>query len=553
MEKRIEWPGWETVRVIGRGSFGTVYEIKRDVFGKTEYAALKVISIPETEEELEELYNEGYDEASVSTHYKGYLEEIVREYSLMLDLKGASNVVYCDDLSYKPHADGIGWDIFIKMELLTPLKKAASKAYDEKQVIKLGIDMCKALEVCKDKKIIHRDIKPENIFVSDTGDYKLGDFGVAKVEEKTVTGTKIGTFEYMAPEVYNNKPYGIASDIYSLGLVMYWLMNDKRTPFLPDAAAIPSASEKEEARNRRFRGEAIPAPKYGSSELQRVVLKACAFNTNDRFSTPKELHKALEECLNPQVKKEKAPPKKEEKKEVKQEKNPDAKVDLKISAEEARAGCKKRITLPETGKILYVTVPAGCPDGNVICLVGKGYQKMPAASPGDVYVRVLIDSEAKTTPKTSKKTEAVVALTKSECGTGVVKTVQIDGKKVGINIPAGSRFGETKNVNRVDGEGKVRIHICALKYDYKMFAKGCKDYPEELLRMYAQKTASADYIISTIILVIAMIFVGAVMPNPLLFGVIGIIYIINMANTGMQIKKNKQLAKEELKRRGLDK
>ena len=76
--RRIEWPGWETVRVIGRGSFGTVYEIKRDVFGKTEYAALKVISIPETEEELEELYNEGYDEVSVSTHYKGYLEEIVR-------------------------------------------------------------------------------------------------------------------------------------------------------------------------------------------------------------------------------------------------------------------------------------------------------------------------------------------------------------------------------------------------------------------------------------------------------------------------------------------
>jgi len=290
---KINWPGWKTVRIIGRGSFGTVYEIRREVFGHTETAALKVISIPESAEELEELRNEGYDAASISSHYKGYLEEIVREYSLMLDLKGNSNVVYCDDLQYMQHSDGIGWDICIKMELLTSLKASLGQVYDEKQVIRLGTDLCQALTHCHGQHIIHRDIKPENIFVSKTGDYKLGDFGVAKITDKTATGTKIGTYDYMSPEVYHGQHYGHGADLYSLGLVLYWMMNNRRTPLLPAAPQIPSAGEKESARNRRFSGENLPPPVNGSEALKRVVLKACAYDPKERYQSAQEMMNAL--------------------------------------------------------------------------------------------------------------------------------------------------------------------------------------------------------------------------------------------------------------------
>jgi len=293
MGEMILWPGWETVRIIGRGSFGTVYEIRREVFGHTETAALKVISIPESAEELEELRNEGYDAASISSHYKGYLEEIVREYSLMLDLKGNSNVVYCDDLQYMQHSDGIGWDICIKMELLAPLKKALGQTYSEEQVVRLGTDMCRALVLCHKENIVHRDIKPDNVFVSKNGDYKLGDFGVAKVTDKTATGTKIGTYEYMSPEVYHGQHYGHGADLYSLGLVLYWMMNDRRTPFLPAAPRIPSASEKEAARICRFSGAAIPPPVNGSEALKQVVLKACAYDPQDRYRSAQEMMDAL--------------------------------------------------------------------------------------------------------------------------------------------------------------------------------------------------------------------------------------------------------------------
>lgn len=290
MSESALYPGWETVRKIGSGSFGAVYEIARTLpNGKTEKAALKVISIPQNEGDVEELYSSGYDDASITAHFKSYLADIVNEYSLMAEIKGHTNVVYCDDIRYIQHDDGFGWDIFIKMELLTPLMKAKEPGAVEDIVKKLGADICSALVLCREKNIIHRDIKPQNIFVSEHGDYKLGDFGIAKTVEKTTGGTKIGTYGYMAPEVYNNQPYGAAADIYSLGLVLYWLLNEHRLPFLPMPPKVPTSTENEQARLRRFRGEPIPAPKNGSEALKRIVLKACAYDPSDRYHTADEM------------------------------------------------------------------------------------------------------------------------------------------------------------------------------------------------------------------------------------------------------------------------
>ncbi len=285
---RNMWPCWETVRVIGNGSFGTVYEIERDVFGQKEKAALKVITIPQKSSDIDELRSNGFDDESITDTFKSYLKNIVDEYSLMRKMNGNTNIVNCDDVRYVQHDDGYGWDIYIKMELLTPLTKVSETGMTENQVIQIGKDICKALILCKKHNIVHRDIKPANIFVSENGDYKLGDFGIAKTVEKTSGGTKIGTYEYMAPEVYHDEPYGSAVDIYSLGLVLYWLLNERRTPFLPLPPNRFDYKEKESAYKKRFRGEPIPAPAHGSKELQQVVLKACAFRPEDRFQSANE-------------------------------------------------------------------------------------------------------------------------------------------------------------------------------------------------------------------------------------------------------------------------
>jgi serine/threonine protein kinase len=77
-------------------------------------------------------------------------------------LKGHTNIVSYEDHTVIPHENKIGWDILIRMELLTPLTDyLQNHKFSEDDVIKLGIDICKALTLCERYSIIHRDIKPD--------------------------------------------------------------------------------------------------------------------------------------------------------------------------------------------------------------------------------------------------------------------------------------------------------------------------------------------------------------------------------------------------------
>ena len=291
----IPWEGWKCVKLIGKGGYGTVYEIQRVQHGITEKAAMKKISVPQSADEVDNLRIEGYDDESITQRFSGFADEIIREYGMMIQMKGNANIVYCDDYKIIQQADGFGQDIYIKMELLTPLVKALDQVATEAQIIRFGMDMCSGLEVCQRRKVIHRDIKPQNIFVSEDGVFKLGDFGIARTAEKTTRATAgIGTYQFMAPEVMNNQPYGSTVDIYSLGLVMYWLLNGRRSPFLPLPPAVPKHGDEEQARQRRFGGEQIPAPRDGSEGLKRIVLKACAFDPKDRYQSAREMREDLQ-------------------------------------------------------------------------------------------------------------------------------------------------------------------------------------------------------------------------------------------------------------------
>lgn len=294
MDEKICWPGWEIAGAIGKGANGAVYEIRREVFGTVERAALKVISVPKDEGEIAELIAEGYDSGSIVRRYQKCLEDIVKEYSIMARMKGNSNIVDCDDVRYVPKGDGYGWTVLIKMELLEPLMKSLDADVPEAEVLRLGLDIGSALVVCRDQNIIHRDIKPQNIFRSKYGGYKLGDFGVAKISDKTSSGTIAGTYRFMAPEVFTNQPYNSAADIYSLGLVMYWMLNEKRMPFMPLPPAVPTDGDEETARVRRMRGEPLPLPAHGSSALKKVVMKMCAFAPWERYDSPEKLLEDLE-------------------------------------------------------------------------------------------------------------------------------------------------------------------------------------------------------------------------------------------------------------------
>ena len=158
--------------------------------------------------------------------------------------------------------------------------------------MQLGIDICRALEICERRDVIHRDIKPDNIMMSEFGNFKLGDFGIARTMEKTMSASMAGTDWYMAPEVAKKMKYGKSVDTYSLGLVLYWLLNDGRLPFVPEKDRI-SAKDMQAAYRLRMQGKEIPEPKRGGRQLKAVVLKALSFEREKRYRSGKEMLEAL--------------------------------------------------------------------------------------------------------------------------------------------------------------------------------------------------------------------------------------------------------------------
>ena len=294
------WPEWRIESELGEGAFGKVYKAVDEEAGFPVYSAIKVLSIPATKAELDALRSEGMTVSETRTYFKEIVDGFVNEIKLMHTLKGAPNIVSVEAFKIAEKVDSIGWDIFIRMELLTSFKECINgRALSESEVVKLGVDIATALEICQKENIIHRDIKPANIFADKYGSFKLGDFGIAKELEKTTGAVSSkGTFSYMAPEVAHGMRYDNTVDIYSLGLVMYSLLNNNRPPFVDPHKAEVGYNDRRNANDRRLSGEPLPPPCNASPVLADVILMACSYDPARRFRSATAFKNALKAYMN---------------------------------------------------------------------------------------------------------------------------------------------------------------------------------------------------------------------------------------------------------------
>ena len=301
--------GWEIVQQIGVGSYGKVFKVTKSNYGIVTFSALKIISIPESQADVRSALSDGMDERSATSYFKGFVDNLLHEIAIMSSVKSHPNIVSYEDHHLEEYPNEIRWDILIRMELLTPLNQYRQDKTTEAglssggmlpvaEAVRLGREISSALAFCQRKNIIHRDVKPENILISEAGQFKLGDFGVAKTTSvHSTSGSHKGTDRYMAPEVFLNQPYGPTVDVYSLGLVMYRLLNNGRLPFLPPAPRPLTFGDYEDAQMKRMRGDTVPPPADADEDLASIVLKACAFQSKDRWRSAGELQTALDEYV----------------------------------------------------------------------------------------------------------------------------------------------------------------------------------------------------------------------------------------------------------------
>ena len=176
-------------------------------------------------------------------------------------------------------------------DLKTAIKERG--AINQRKVAEIGSQVCQALSVAHKQDIIHRDVKPQNIMVQPDGNVKVMDFGIARAKNSTMdkTASVLGTAHYISPEQAQGKDLTPASDLYSLGVVMYEAATGKLPFDGPDAVSVAMKQVQE-----------IPVPPSEIKPdidpgLEAIIMKAMSKNPGERFATAMEMRYALNDFL----------------------------------------------------------------------------------------------------------------------------------------------------------------------------------------------------------------------------------------------------------------
>lgn len=294
--------GYEVKEEIHSGAFGTVYKVIKTNASGQYIRALKHIVIPTQKQYNSVLNSMGGDVSKTNDYFAERLKDIVAEINILNELseKDAQHIVRYYENDIKVTNSPLRYDIFILMEYLTPLDDyILNNDFTVRDVINLGLNVLEGLRSCHNSGIIHRDIKDDNIFVSSRGEYKIGDFGVSKVLKDSSRAESLkGTPVFLAPEVYQNKgSYTKSVDLYSLGIVLYRMLNYNRNPFLPHYPNQYDPQDEEIAFEKRMNGEIPELPSLGGTPIGNIVIKSISDSTT-RFQTADEFFMELKNALD---------------------------------------------------------------------------------------------------------------------------------------------------------------------------------------------------------------------------------------------------------------
>src|ERR1700675_2330606 len=166
-----------------------------------------------------------------------------------------------------------------------------------RKAVDLALQICSGLKEAHAQGIVHRDLKPENIMVDANGNVKIMDFGIARSMEAVtrLTGSMVGTPQYMAPEQVAGKPVDYRTDIYSLGLMLYEMFTGTAAFTADNPVAVALKQMREEPVPPHQVDPAIPA------YIERTILKCLLKEPANRFQSIAQLEQALDgsEAQNP--------------------------------------------------------------------------------------------------------------------------------------------------------------------------------------------------------------------------------------------------------------
>ncbi len=303
---------WQITRPIGTGTYGKTYEILNFTHDKCVY---KLMKIPV------ELKRDG--EFPVKT-YQLALKELKKDilgsvkYIQLND--GGKYFVNYEECSFSASEDCKTLTVALRLEQLTSLSSVTEvHIMSQTEVLRLAVNVCRALEKCREMDYIYTNLKPNNIFITKTG-CKLGDFGTFGLyEPQKINVAMRKTQDYMAPEMIKFGEINQTSDTYALGLIMYSLLNNNKLPFIPKFEENIGMNDMQTAIEKRCANYIFTDPDNATDPVKDIIFKACNPAVNNRYQTPTEMKNDLLAALgeekeeNPFTPLTENPAKKEEK------------------------------------------------------------------------------------------------------------------------------------------------------------------------------------------------------------------------------------------------
>jgi serine/threonine-protein kinase len=262
---------YEVLGELGRGNMGVVYRAHDPVIDRP--VALKTVILPESLSENER---------------QTFLERFFLEARIAGKLLHPNIVVTYDVAT--DQSTGIP---FIAMELVEgePLSQLLQRKgrIPWRQAVDIAMRLARALDYAHQKGIVHRDIKPANVLVTQSGDPKIADFGIAKLHSAHLTqnGVVVGTPYFMSPEQLRGEKLDARSDVFSLGGLLYNLVTGRR-PF--EGADLASIASQVLYKHPRPISEMVEGR---AGDLDGVLARALAKSIDERYHSAAELAEDL--------------------------------------------------------------------------------------------------------------------------------------------------------------------------------------------------------------------------------------------------------------------
>lgn len=270
---RRQYGPWTVLRELGRGGMGVVYEVEREVDGLRQRAALKRIL-------------GGLDHAAVALRFR-------QERAVLLRLQHRHIARFLDAGA---EVDGTPWLALEYIDGMPLLDHVRESGASLAQRLELFDAICAAVAYAHRQLVVHRDLKPANVLVDREGQVRLLDFGIAKLLGDADAGATQEraplTPRYASPEQRRGGPVSTATDVYSLGIVLYELLTlrhpfpeDQTVPIhdpsAPSQTAAPGLPQACSARELR-------------GDLDAIVMKAMAEDPAQRYASVDALREDLE-------------------------------------------------------------------------------------------------------------------------------------------------------------------------------------------------------------------------------------------------------------------